>query len=202
LTTKLGRCLTLIIPVVNVGGQYNHLIARMFTELGAQSQLVPIETTIEDVRKMKADALATGGGPQRIKEALREGTLGNLPNLVKQVDIPLLSICISHQLLGVIYGGDSGPASAPEFGPVEIVVDAEDDILQGLGPTFTAWGSHNDEVVRLPQGFIKLAHSENCRIQAMKHEKNPLYGLQFHPEVSHTEKGRLVFQNFLSAVKR
>jgi len=192
----------LIIPVVNVRGQYNHLITRMFTELGAQSQLVSMETTIEDLRKMKADALATGGGPQRIKEALKDGTLGNLPNLVKQVGIPLLSICISHHLLGLVYGGDSGPASAPEFGPVEIVVDAEDDILQGMKPTFTAWASHNDEVTKLPQGFIKLAHSENCKVQAMKHEKNPIYGVQFHPEVSHTEKGRLVFQNFLSVVKR
>jgi len=194
--------LTLVVPVVNVRGQYNHLIARMFQELGAKSELIPMETTIEDLQRMKADALAAGGGPQRIREALKAGTLGNLPVLFKQVTIPLLCICVTHQLLAEIYGGESGAASAPEFGPIEVTVDREDQILSGMGPTFIAWGSHNDEVTKLPPSFVRLAHSENCKVQAMKHENKEVYGLQFHPEVSHTVNGRLVFRNFLDIMKR
>lgn len=194
--------MTLVVPVVNVRGQYNHLIARMFQELGAKSELIPMETTIEDLQRMKADALAAGGGPQRIREALKAGTLGNLPVLFKQVTIPLLCICVTHQLLAEIYGGESGAASAPEFGPIEVTVDREDQILSGMGPTFIAWGSHNDEVTKLPPSFVRLAHSENCKVQAMKHENKEVYGLQFHPEVSHTVNGRLVFRNFLDIMKR
>jgi len=194
--------LTLVIPVVNVKGQYNHLITRMFSELGAKSELIPMETVIEDLQKMKADALAAGGGPQRIHEALKEHALGNLPVLLRQLDIPLLSICLSHQLLAVLYGGESAASPAPEFGPVEIIVDREDGLLSGMGPTFVAWGSHNDEVTRLPEGFITLAHSDNCKVQAMRHERKDIYGVQFHPEVSHTVKGRLIFRNFLDLAKR
>ena len=194
--------MTLAIPVVNVRGQYNHLITRMFSEFNVKSELVPMETTIEDLQKMNINALAAGGGPQRVQEALKQGTLGNLPVLLKQVKVPLLCICVTHQLLAVVYGGEAGPAPAPEFGPIEVTVDHEDEILRGMGPTFVAWGSHNDEVTNLPSGFIRLAHSENCKVQAMKHETKPVYGVQFHPEVSHTAKGRLVFKNFLDIVKR
>jgi len=174
----------------------------MFSEFNVKSELVPMETTIEDLQKMNINALAAGGGPQRVQEALKQGTLGNLPVLLKQVKVPLLCICVTHQLLAVVYGGEAGPAPAPEFGPIEVTVDHEDEILRGMGPTFVAWGSHNDEVTNLPSGFIRLAHSENCKVQAMKHETKPVYGVQFHPEVSHTAKGRLVFKNFLDIVKR
>ncbi len=194
--------LTLVVPVVNVKGQYNHLITRMFSELGAKSELIPMETTVEDLQKMKVDALAAGGGPQRIHDALKEHTLGNLPVLLKQIDVPLLCICLTHQLLAVLYGGESGPSPVPEFGPVEIMVDRDDGLLSGMGPTFVAWGSHNDEVTRLPERFVTLAHSDNCKVQAMRHEHRAIYGVQFHPEVSHTIKGRLVFQNFLNLVKK
>jgi GMP synthase (glutamine-hydrolysing) len=174
----------------------------MFSELGAKSELVPMETTIEDLQKMGASALAAGGGPQRIQEAVKAGTLGNLPTLVKEVNVPILCICATHQLLAMVYGGESGPASAPEFGPVEVTVDEEDKILSGVGSTFIAWSSHNDEVTKMPLGFVVLAHSENCRVQAMRNKAREIYGLQFHPEVSHTVKGRLIFRNFLNITKR
>ncbi len=174
----------------------------MFSELGVKSELISMETTIEDLRKMKIDALAAGGGPQRVQEALTQGTLGNLPVLLKDVDLPILCICVTHQLLAVVYGGESGAAPAPEFGPVEVIVDEEDEILSGMGPTFVAWLSHNDEVTMLPPDFIGLAHSNNCRVQAMKHDSRKIYGVQFHPEVSHTVKGNLVFRNFLNVVRR
>jgi len=78
-----------------------------------------------------------------------------------------------------------------------ITIDSEDDLFKGLPETLVAWESHNDEVLELPPDFVALAHSDNCRIQAMKHNSKPLYGLQFHPEVEHTDNGYEMFQAFI-----
>ncbi len=107
----------------------------------------------------------------------------------------------SHQLLATAFGGVTEAARKPEFGPVEISVLDDGRILEGLGPSFTAWESHNDEVVRKPDGFQVIAKSSNCSVEAMRHEKRDIFGVQFHPEVSHTTKGVDLFKNFLGIVE-
>ncbi len=191
-----------IIPVVYVKGQYNHLIARSLQELGVESQLMPPSTPIEKITAMGADALVMGGGPQSVR------SLDSLPhelkdasNLIKATKLPMLCICVTHQLLATTLGGKTDLAQRPEFGPVEVSVSDEDTILTGPKPSFTAWESHNDEVVALPPGFKVLAASGNCRIQAMRHATRNVFGVQFHPEVYHTAKGVDVFRNFLEIVK-
>jgi GMP synthase (glutamine-hydrolysing) len=191
-----------VIPVVYVKGQYNHLIARRLKELGVESQLVPPSTPISKLEAMGADALVMGGGPQSVR------SLNNLPqelkdasNLMKESKLPMLCICVTHQLMATTFGGKTNLAKKPEFGPVDVYVKDEDTILHGLKPSFTAWESHNDEVVLLPPDFKALASSENCMIQAMRHEKLNIFGVEFHPEVSHTPKGADVFKNFLSIVR-
>jgi GMP synthase (glutamine-hydrolysing) len=113
----------------------------------------------------------------------------------------MLCICVTHQLLATAFGGVTEAARKPEFGPVEISVIDEGRILEGLGPSFTAWESHNDEVVKTPEGFHVLAKSSNCAIEAMRHDNRPIFGVQFHPEVSHTLKGVDLFKNFLRIVE-
>jgi len=103
--------------------------------------------------------------------------------------------------MATTFGGKTDLARKPEFGPVEVSVSVEDTILEGLKPSFTAWESHNDEVVSAPPGFRILASSENCAVQAMVHEKMSVFGVQFHPEVYHTAKGVDVFKNFLKIVR-
>ncbi len=165
------------IPVVYVKGQYNHLIARRLRELGVDSRLMPASTPLEKFETMGADALVMGGGPQSVRsidaltDELRDAS--NLTNLAKK----------------------------PEFGPVEVSVSDEDTILSGLKPSFTAWESHNDEIVTAPPEFKVLASSDNCAVQAMRHEKMDVFGVQFHPEVYHTQKGVDVFKNFLKIVR-
>ncbi|HID17708.1 TPA: glutamine-hydrolyzing GMP synthase [Candidatus Bathyarchaeota archaeon] len=190
------------IPVVSLGGQYNHLISRALSELGAESFLIPMSVTLKEVEEIGADGLVFGGGPQRIHEAFREGGLGSLPALLKEVELPSLCICAAHQLLALVHGGEVGPAARPEFGPAKIEVLEEDVILGGLKPSFVAWESHNDEVKALPEGFRLLARSENCPIQAMEREGKMVFGIQFHPEVYHTRDGGKIFENFMAAVKR
>ncbi len=193
----------IMIPVVYVKGQYNHLITRRLQELGVDSKLMPPSTSLETLKVMGADALVMGGGPQSIRSLENLTTeLKDASNLMTKVRLPLLCICVTHQLLATTFGGTTRLARKPEYGPVEVSVAEEDHILQGLKPSFTAWESHNDEIVSPPPGFRVLAGSENCAVQAMSHEKMDVYGVQFHPEVYHTPKGVDVFKNFLRVVKK
>jgi GMP synthase (glutamine-hydrolysing) len=190
------------IPVVYVKGQYNHLIARRLQELGVESQLMHPSTPLEKFEAMGADALVMGGGPQSVRslDALT-GELKDASNLMTRTRLPMLCICVTHQLMATTFGGVTKAARKPEFGPVVISVSDEDTILEGLRPWFTAWESHNDEIVTAPPGFKVLASSDNCTVQAMRHEKMNVFGVQFHPEVSHTPRGVDVFMNFLNVVR-
>ena len=191
------------IPVVFVKGQYNHLISRTLQDLGVESRLLPASTTIEELEKMGADGLVMGGGPQRVRGVNDlTGELSSAAQLISKLKIPLLCICVTHQLLASAYGGEVSTAKGPEFGPYEITVSDEDTILHGLKPSFTAWESHNDEIVKAPEGFRVLASSPTCAVQAMRHQSRDVFGVQFHPEVSHTTKGVDVFRNFLAVVKK
>lgn len=190
------------IPVVYVKGQYNHLIVRNLRELGVESKLLPPSVSIDQLEALHPDALVMGGGPQSVRspDELR-GELADAAKMIRNVKLPMLCICVTHQLLATALGGATELAKKPEFGPVEISVIEPGQILEGLGPKFTAWESHNDEVVKTPDGFQVLARSNNCSIEAMRHENREVFGVQFHPEVSHTQKGVELFRNFLQLVK-
>ena len=191
------------VPVVFVKGQYNHLISRTLQDLAVESRLLPASTTIAELDAMGADGLVMGGGPQRVRSIDDlTGELASAAGLIGKLKIPLLCICVTHQLLASAYGGETASAKSPEFGPFEISVADEGTILEGLKPMFTAWESHNDEIVKAPKGFRVLASSHNCAVQAMRHETLDVFGVQFHPEVSHTTKGVDVFRNFLGVVRK
>lgn len=191
-----------VIPVVYVKGQYNHLIVRSLKELGVESRLVTPSISLEQLEAMHPDALVMGGGPQSVRSLdTLTGELADASKLITQSRLPMLCICVTHQLLATAFGGATEPSKKPEFGPVEIAVLDDGQILEGLGPRFTAWESHNDEVVKAPDGFQVLARSSNCSVEAMRHETRDVFGVQFHPEVSHTEKGVDLFRNFLRLVK-
>jgi GMP synthase (glutamine-hydrolysing) len=191
-----------VVPVVNVKGQYNHLIVRMLTELGAESSLAPLSMSISELEEICFNGLVAGGGPHSVYQENSRRELSNLEHLIKESSKPMLCICVSHQLLAEALGGRTGPAKEPEYGQITVQVDEEDEILRGTGPSFTAWASHNDEVVSMPDGFERLAHSQNCKIEAMRSRDKPIYGVQFHPEVWHTTKGRTIFRNFIEIAEK
>ncbi|HEV2120138.1 MAG TPA: GMP synthase subunit A [Candidatus Bathyarchaeia archaeon] len=190
------------IPVVYVKGQYNHLIVRNLKELGVESKLQPPSIPLEQLEAMHPDALVMGGGPQSVRSPDQlTGELADAARLIRQVKLPMLCICVTHQLLATAFGGVTEAARKPEFGPVEISVLEDGRILEGLGPRFTAWESHNDEVVKAPEDFQVMARSSNCAVEAIRHNSRDVYGVQFHPEVSHTTKGVDLFKNFLQIVE-
>ncbi len=190
----------MFIPVVDVGGQYNHLITRALIELRVKSKLISMSTTAKDLQNMKADGLVMGGGPQRI--GLEIEKLGNLPNLIKEIKIPLLGLCVTHQLIAVVFEGKASQANHPEYGPVKVYVDGDDEILKGFANSFWVWETHNDEVTVLPNEFVVLAHSEKCKVQVMRHKTKLIFGVQFHPEAVQTENGSLIFKNFVDVCKK
>jgi GMP synthase (glutamine-hydrolysing) len=180
------------ILVVDNGGQWTHREWRVLRDLNVDVEIIPNKTLLADI---KADGLVLSGGAPRV--GLDQEKMGLCGEYIDKSGTPVLGICAGHQFMASHLGGKAAPSKIPEFGKTMVTVDDEDDIFKGLPTEFVAWESHNDEVTEVPQGFIALAHSDNCTIQAMKHKEKPLYGLQFHPEVEHTDNGYEMFQAFI-----
>jgi len=179
------------ILVVNNYGQFNHLIRRAIRDR-VETDLISNETAPE---KIDADGLILGGGPT-LERA------GRCADYLKSLDIPILGICLGLQLMGTTFGGKVAPGTIGGYAEVDVEVLKENDILKGLAPKFKTWASHMDQVVQLPDQFEVLARSNVCEIEAMKHLTRPLYGVQWHPEVVHTEHGQELLDNFIAICKR
>lgn len=177
------------ILVISNHGQYNHRIYRSLYYLKFPAEIVPNTTSIEEINEKEPLGIILGGGPS-IERA------GNSPQYIKELDLPILGICLGHQLIAQVYGGEIGGAGIESYAKNTITILDENDIFQGLGETMDVWTSHKDEVRTLPPDFKLLATSSLCDIEAMKHKDKPIYGIQFHPEVHHTKQGHLIFENF------
>ncbi|MFH1102013.1 MAG: GMP synthase subunit A [Methanobacteriota archaeon] len=181
--------------VVDNGGQWTHREWRTLRDLEVETSIVPNTTSLKDLVKENIQGLVLSGGAPRIG---LEGSLGNCAEYLEKAEFPILGICAGHQFMGRFFGGEVKPSKTPEFGKVELtILNEKDPLFQGVPAKSVVWESHNDEVTVLPEGFLRLAESENCKIQAMRHKKKPFYGLQFHPEVEHTEYGEKIFRNFI-----
>lgn len=185
------------IDVFDNGGQWTHREWRVLRYLGVETKIIPNTTRFED---LEVDGLVLSGGAPRIgTEAMK---LGNTGDILDRADFPILGICVGCQFIALHFGGKADAAEIPEYGAIDVTITEPDDILAGIKSPFKAWESHNDEIQVLPDGGIGLAHSENCRVQAFKYTKKPYYGLQFHPEVEHTEQGSDIFKNFVGICER
>lgn len=175
--------------VINNYGQTCHLIHRAVRDLGQEVELVKNTSSIDEILAKEPDGLILSGGPT-LERA------GNCILYVKELDLPILGICLGHQVMAKAYGGEVSTGAAGGYAAVEIEIIEENDILKGIGPRTKVWASHADEVRSLPPDFIRLARSRICEVEAMKHRTKPLYGVQWHPEVSHTERGNDILKNF------
>ena len=182
-----------VIPILDFGSQYAQLIARRVREKGVYSELVRPDIPAADLRKMNPKGLILSGGPSSVYEP-------NAPRCdpaIFELDVPVLGICYGMQLGAQILGGQVKPAKAREFGRAKLHVSADDPLVRGLPQDTSVWMSHGDQVQELPPQFIALATTDTCPYAAMRHRTRPFYGVQFHPEVTHTPRGEQVFHNFL-----
>jgi len=145
--------------------------------------------------KIDADGLILGGGPSLDRA-------GRCNDYLRDLNIPILGICLGMQLMGPTFGGKVAPGTIGGYAEVEVEVLLEIDILKGLPERFKTWASHADQVVELPSQFEVLARSNVCEIEAMRHLNRPLFGVQWHPEVVHTEHGQELLDNFIAVCKR
>jgi GMP synthase (glutamine-hydrolysing) len=186
------------VPVIDNGGQWTHREYRVLRDLGADSRIVANDTPYE---ALDADAIVLSGGALSLEG--RDDPLGAVGGWIDRAEVPVLAICVGHQFLARHFGGAVERASAPEFGRVRLDIDRPTDrLFGGLPAQLTVWASHNDQVTRLPEGWSGLAHSAACPVEAMAHPTRPIWGVQFHPEVEHTEHGREIFANFLDVARR
>lgn len=181
------------IIVLDFGGQYNQLIARRIRELGVYSELLPHTTTAETLRERQPKGIILSGGPHSVHD-------DDAPWYDKQLfelGIPILGLCYGMQLLAAHFGGVVERALHREYGKADIRLEEEpSDILQGVPDALPVWMSHGDLVKDVPRDFQVDAVSPSCPVAAMSHPERLLYGIQFHPEVRHTEKGMTMLQNF------
>ena len=186
------------IPVIDNGGQWTHREYRVLRDLGVETEIIP---NTQSVAPSEFDGVVLSGGALSLEG--QESPLGSVGAWIDNYDRPVLGICVGHQFLARHYGGEVRRAPAPEFGRVLVDVDRpEHPIFASLPTRMTVWSSHNDQVSRLPPGWLGLAHSESCPVQAMTHPSRPLFGVQFHPEVEHTEGGTTIFRNFFDLCRR
>lgn len=181
------------IYVVDNGGQWTHREWRTLRDLEVETKIVPNTVSFDEIKDV--DGIVLSGGAPRIG---LEGSLGNTDEILEKATFPVLGICAGHQYIARFFGGNAKPAEKPEFGKVELTILKKDDFFKDVPEKSIVWESHNDEVSELPKDFELLASSENCEVQAMKHKTKPFYGLQFHPEVEHTQYGETMFENFVS----
>ena len=180
------------IDVIDNGGQWTHREWRMLRDLEVDTQIIPNDTPLTSLRE-DLDGLLLSGGAARIGLTGELGACGEYLTL----NIPIFGICAGHQFMAIHYGGSACPSPHPEFGAVEITTVNDSILFQNTPEVQQAFTSHNDEVDIVPDGFIVTATSETCSVQAMECLSNHRFGVQFHPEVTHTEHGSRIIANFV-----
>ncbi len=182
-----------IIPILDFGSQYSQLIARRVREAGVYSELVRPGITVDELKKLNPKGIILSGGPSSVYEP-------NAPRCdakIFDLGLPILGICYGMQLGIEILGGQVKAAKAREYGRAKLTVVGNDALVRGLPAETTVWMSHGDQIHELPADFVPLATTPTCPYAAARHATRPFYGVQFHPEVTHTPRGEQFFHNFL-----
>ena len=185
------------ILILDYGSQFTQLIARRLRELGYYSFVLPGNAALERIQVFEAKAIILSGGPSSVYEADSPQLPSGFFAYLEKQKLPLLGICYGMQLLVQEFKGEIKAAQKREYGRMRVQVKNRSPLFEGLDQ-FQAWMSHGDETAKLPMGFSLSAESEEGAVASITHETLPYYGIQFHPEVTHTEQGTKILQNFLT----
>ena len=186
------------IVILDFGGQYTQLIARRVRENKVYSVVLPYHASLESIREQCPAGVILSGGPASV---LAEDAPQCDPG-VYSLGVPVLGICYGMQLTAHLLGGRVEQAASREYGRIAVTMDDKTSLLQGMSDSSSCWMSHTYQVKECPEGFHPIAHSENCPVAAMADDTRRIYGVQFHPEVTHSDEGRTVLHNFLMNICR
>jgi len=186
-----------LIVILDFGGQYAHLISRRVREQKVYSKVIPCDNGFKYLSNLKDEYNLKGvifsGGPSSVYEE-------NSPKVnpkILEIDVPILGICYGHQLIAQVVGGTVDIAEKGEYGVIHPEILDSKYLFKGIDGRIKGWTSHKDVVRELPSGFQTIATTKNCPIAAYANERDNIYGIQWHPEVTHSELGNKIFENFL-----
>jgi GMP synthase (glutamine-hydrolysing) len=182
--------------VLDFGSQYAQLIARRVRELNVYSELLPHDTPWAEIARRRPKALILSGGPASVYD---EGAPRADP-AIWAGSIPVLGICYGLQLMAYDLGGEVTPATRREYGPASVTITSEDGLFKGIDREQPVWMSHGDSIVRPPDGFHPTAQTDSTPFAGLANPDRHLYGIQFHPEVIHTPRGREILRNFVLGI--
>jgi GMP synthase (glutamine-hydrolysing) len=189
------------ILILDFGSQYTQLIARRIREIGVYCELWSWDVDEADIRDFNPNGIILSGGPESVTE---EGS-PRAPQYVFEAGVPVFGVCYGMQTMSEQLGGKVAGSTEREFGYAQVKVveptglfkNIEDAIAEDGAPLLDVWMSHGDKVVEIPADFVKVAETETCPFAAMANEEKRFYGVQFHPEVTHTRQGMRIIENFV-----
>ena len=183
------------IVVLDFGSQYSHLICRRIREFSVYAELVPYDISLEELKKHNPKGVIFSGGPSSVYSS--DAPIPD--DGIFEMKLPLLGICYGHQLIVNKFGGKVKRANK-EYGSSVLTIDNDKNLLSGVGESVRAWMSHGDEAEEIPKGFKVIGHTKSAKAAAIASDEKSIYGIQFHPEVVHTEQGTEILKNFVLKV--
>ena len=192
------------ILILDFGSQYTQLIARRVREIGVYCELVPYDVSSYFIENFDPSGIILSGGP----DSVNDEKSARAPNIVFDLEVPILGICYGMQTMAIQLGGDATSAKKAEFGFAKIRARNHSKLLSGINDEknsdghelLDVWMSHGIEVTKLPSGFELIASTDNCPIAGFANQKKHYYGLQFHPEVTHTKQGIKILERFITDI--
>jgi len=192
------------ILILDFGSQYSQLIARRVREIGVYCELVPYDVSSHFIENFNPSGIILSGGP----DSVNDEKSARAPNIVFDLEVPILGICYGMQTMAIQLGGDATSAKKAEFGFAKIRARNHSKLLSGINDEknshgheiLDVWMSHGIEVTKLPSGFELIASTDNCPIAGFANQKKYYYGVQFHPEVTHTKQGIKILERFITDI--
>ena len=182
--------------IIDFGSQYTQLIARRVREAGVYAEILSCDVDAQAFARQRPRGIILSGGPESVAGEAAPG----IPSGTFELGVPVLGICYGMQAMASHFGGDVAPSSQREFGPAQMRANGASRLLSGLSfdadGQLAVWMSHGDKVSRPPPGFQVTAATDSAPVAAMEHDKQPWFGLQFHPEVTHTDQGAAIYRRF------
>ncbi len=181
------------VVILDFGSQYTQVIARRVRELQVFSQILPHDTKAAEIAAQAPQGIILSGGPASVYA----GKAPKIDPAVFQLGLPVLGICYGMQLMGFHLGGKVARSERREYGHGMLDVSTKCELFHGLPAALDIWNSHGDKLTKLPAGFKTVGTTDNSPHAAIEHPKKRFFGLQFHPEVAHTPRGKEILQNFV-----
>ncbi len=185
-----------MVVVLNFGSQFAHLIARRVRELGVKSEILPYDTPTRKIRSLNPVGIIFSGSPSSVLEKKAPRPHKDIFNL----GIPILGICYGEQIMAQMLGGMVEKGGKRQYGREKLNIRKQEGLFKSLKKQEIVWFSHGDQVTRIPKNFITVASTHSCKTAGMAHTAKKFWGIQFHPEVTHTEGGMQILSNFLFTI--